>query len=250
MIEDGMLRKRFGAELQPEPFLSLVAALPDLFLFAKDGKSRFRYLNPQAWEGLGARSESEALGKTDSDFHPPTLATAYLEEDRQVMGKGPIHNRVWLVHHLGLRLPQWVVSSKAPLRDHQGKVIGILGAMYPLESAALRLKYFQELEPAVRHLETHFHEPVEMDEVAALIPCSRTQLNRRFRMLLHMTPTQFLMAQRVQAARRSLTTTDRDLAEIATTVGFYDQSHFTRRFREITGQTPAAYRRQFRENPF
>lgn len=245
-MESGTLCERFEADLQPEPFLDLVAGLPEVYLFAKDAQGRFRFLNRQAWEGLGAESEAEALGKTDADFHPPTLAMAYGEEDREVMERGPILNRVWLVHHLGLRLPQWVVSSKAPLRSAEGEVIGVLGAMYRLESAESRARYFQELEPAVRYLEERFDEAVEMDEVAAVVPCSRTQLNRRFRMLLHMTPSQFLVAQRVQKARRLLTTTDREVAEVATAVGFYDQSHFTRRFREVTGQTPAAYRRSFR----
>jgi len=242
----GLLSRRFEARLQPEPFLDLVAALPEVYLFAKDVQGRFRFLNRQAWEGLGARAEAEALGKTDSDFHPPILATAYREEDRLVMKQGPILNRVWLVHHLGLRLPQWVVSSKAPLWDEAGRVIGVLGSMYPLESAELRARYFQELEPAVRYLETHFQEAIEMDEVAARVPCSRTQLNRRFRLLLHMTPSQFLVAHRIQVARQLLVTTDRELAEVATAVGFYDQSHLTRRFRQVTGQTPATYRRSFR----
>ena len=246
MAEEGLLSQRFGSSLQPEPFLNLVAALPEVYLFAKDAQGRFRFLNRQAWEGLGVSSESEALSKTDSDFHPPTLAMAYQEEDRLVMEQGPISNRVWLVHHLGLGLPQWVVSSKAPLMNMESQVIGVIGAMYPLESAEMRSKYFQELEPAVRYLEAHSNKSIEMDEVAAQVPCSRTQLNRRFRMLLHMTPTQFLMAQRVQTARRLLARTDRDVAEVATSVGFYDQSHFTRKFRMVTGQTPAAYRRAFR----
>ncbi|MFK7850895.1 MAG: helix-turn-helix domain-containing protein [Akkermansiaceae bacterium] len=247
MSEDGILSKRFQAQLQTEPFLELVSALPDVYLFAKDAQSRFRFLNRLAWEGLGVNSEVEALEKTDADFHPPTLAMAYREEDRQVMDQGPIFNRVWLVHHLGLGLPQWVVSSKAPLKDASGKTVGVLGSMYPLESAELRARYFQELEPAVRYLETHFSETVEMNDVAARVPCSRTQLNRRFQALLHMTPTQFLIAQRIQTARRLLATTDREVAEVATSVGFYDQSHFTRRFRAVTGQTPAAYRRSFRK---
>ena len=241
------MQQRFGAHLQPEPFLHLLASLPEVYLFAKDTRGCFRFLNRQAWEGLGTKSEDEALGKIDSDFHPPALAMAYQEEDRHVMEQGPVLNRVWLVHHLGLRLPQWVVSSKAPLTDMDGRIVGVVGSMYPLASAEMRAKYFQEIEPAVRYLENHSNQDVTMDDVASQIPCSRTQLNRRFRMLLHTTPTQFLMAQRVQKARRLLTTTEHSLAEIAIDIGFYDQSHFTRSFRKVTGQTPAAYRKFFRK---
>jgi AraC-like DNA-binding protein len=36
------------------------------------------------------------------------------------------------------------------------------------------------------------------------------------------------------------------MAKIAGEAGFYDQSHFTKRFRKVTGMTPLAYRKQFR----
>jgi transcriptional regulator GlxA family with amidase domain len=63
--------------------------------------------------------------------------------------------------------------------------------------------------------------------------------------LLRMSPSAYLRTVRVQASRRLLTTTSRTLAEIAAAVGFTDQSHFTKRFREVTGITPGEYRRRF-----
>ena len=69
--------------------------------------------------------------------------------------------------------------------------------------------------------------------------------NRRFRELLRMTPTQYLRSVRIQAAQQLLTTTSRTLVEIAVQVGYTDQSHLTKRFREATGMTPAAYRKRF-----
>jgi transcriptional regulator GlxA family with amidase domain len=47
----------------------------------------------------------------------------------------------------------------------------------------------------------------------------------------------------VQEAQRLLATTRLSLGEIAAATGFYDQSHFTKRFRKVTGITPSAYRR-------
>jgi AraC-like DNA-binding protein len=43
--------------------------------------------------------------------------------------------------------------------------------------------------------------------------------------------------------------TDKDLAEIANDLGFADQSHFIRHFRELTGVTPARYRRNLGRPP-
>ncbi|MFG0289313.1 MAG: AraC family transcriptional regulator, partial [Rhodopirellula sp. JB044] len=36
------------------------------------------------------------------------------------------------------------------------------------------------------------------------------------------------------------------VAEVSAATGFYDQSHFTKRFRQVTGLTPLAYRKKFR----
>jgi transcriptional regulator GlxA family with amidase domain len=60
-----------------------------------------------------------------------------------------------------------------------------------------------------------------------------------------MTPMEYLRTVRMQAAQKLLTTTAQSLAQISVSVGCADQSHFTKRFREITGMTPAAYRRRF-----
>ncbi len=232
-----------NCELNASNALLLACAHPDVFFYVKDSKSRFCFLNKMTWQGLGAKSEQESLGKTDLDFHPPALARAYLAEDQRVLGGKPVLNRVWLVHHLGLRLPQWVASSKVALYDNKGNTVGLAGAMYQLEAAPVRGHYFQELEPALKYIEENLAEDVDMDEVARQVPCSRTQLNRRFRELLHMTPTDFTMALRVQHARHLLACSELSLVEIAAEAGFCDQSHLTRRFRAITGETPAAFRR-------
>jgi transcriptional regulator GlxA family with amidase domain len=62
-----------------------------------------------------------------------------------------------------------------------------------------------------------------------------------------MTPLDYLRTVRVQAAQRMLAGTTTSIAAIAADTGFTDQSHFTRRFRQSTGLTPAAYRRRFRD---
>ena len=242
------LGRRLGCSLNANNALLLVSAHPDLFFYVKDKNSRFCYLNKMTWQGLGAKTEQESLGKTDMDFHPPILASAYLAEDRKVLDGENILNRVWLVHNLGLRLPQWVVSSKVALYDSKRNTVGIAGVMYQLESSKFRSKYFQELEPAIRYMEENAFSNINIEDIASQVECSRTQLNRRFQDLLHMTPSEFLTAHRVQQARHLLTHSDRSLAAIAVESGFCDQSHFTRRFREVTGETPAAFRHHHLKN--
>ena len=142
-------------------------------------------------------------------------------------------------------MPRWYVSTKTPLFDRHGEVLGIAGAMYRIEQQEELTRYLHELLPVARYVEQHYAESISMAEMAQLAGLSSTHFNRRFRQLLRMTPMQYLRSVRIQAARKLLTTTSRSLAEIAVDVGYTDQSHLTKRFREVTGMTPAMYRRRF-----
>lgn len=240
------LDKLYGSYTLSNYLFDLIETLPDVYFFAKDKKSRLLYLNQANFSIFGVKTVEEYFGKDDYHFFPPTMANAYINEDQKVMNKGPILNRVWLVHNLSLRLPQWFVSSKVPVVTTDNEILGIAGAMYSINNSKLKAKYFKELMPVVKYIEENFAHHVMMDNLAELIPCSRTQLNRRFMSLLHMTPTEFLMAQRVQAARHLLANSSMEIIDIAHEVGFCDQSHLTRRFRLVTGETPAAFRKKFR----
>ena len=73
-----------------------------------------------------------------------------------------------------------------------------------------------------------------------------TRLLRGFRRFLETTPADYLRQLRVDQARRLLAETERPIADIALETGFTDQSHLTRVFRRLLGETPAASRRRFR----
>jgi AraC-like DNA-binding protein len=72
---------------------------------------------------------------------------------------------------------------------------------------------------------------------------SRTEFSRVFRRVEGVAPRSYLLERRIERARELLAT-DRPLSEIALLLGFYDQSHFTRVFKQRTGETPAAFRRR------
>lgn len=111
---------------------------------------------------------------------------------------------------------------------------------------ALAEAYFRELAPVVAHIEAHFRSELSMKDMAAMAKLSSTQFNARFRELLRMSPSEYILKLRVEIAQKLLSTSNKSLAEIAGEAGFYDQSHFTKRFRKVSGMTPLAYRKQFR----
>ena len=60
-----------------------------------------------------------------------------------------------------------------------------------------------------------------------------------------MSPTEYLLALRLQEARRLLVTTEEPVSVVALNTGFFDQSHFTKRFRKVTGMTPTQFRKTY-----
>ena len=63
-----------------------------------------------------------------------------------------------------------------------------------------------------------------------------------FREEMHMTPYQYFMRLRTEAAAAELITTDLSVAEIAERYAFENQFHFSKVFKRCTGLTPTAYR--------
>lgn len=238
-------RQFFERYASLQPLMDLFELAPGVFFYAKDRKSRFVRLNKANLSVYGVEDEESLLGRTDRDFHPPSLAEGYIAEDQRVMEGGkPVVNQTWLVPFLNGSM-QWFVSSKLPLSGPDGDCIGICGVMHEIATPKEQLDRFQKLAPAVRYLEQRFREHVQFSELADFCGLSSTHVHRLFRRLLRMSPTEYLLALRLQEARRLLVTTDHPLSVIAMDTGFFDQSHFTKRFRKMTGMTPTQFRKIF-----
>ncbi|ONK11682.1 AraC family transcriptional regulator [Streptomyces sp. MP131-18] len=89
---------------------------------------------------------------------------------------------------------------------------------------------------------------VTLDEAARLVHAHPTHLVRAFTAAFGIAPHQYLMARRVDRARRLLLD-GRPPAEVAVAAGFYDQSHLTRHFKRLVGTTPGRYARSVPWNP-
>ena len=116
--------------------------------------------------------------------------------------------------------------------------------LYDLHEVGGVTQHFQQMEPALRHLHTRFREPIETNHLAALTHLSERQFTRLFNKLLGETPMRYLIRQRIRAACQELIASTRTVGAIALDCGFYDQSAFTRAFREQTSLTPNAYRQR------
>lgn len=83
-------------------------------------------------------------------------------------------------------------------------------------------------------------EQVTLDQAAQRLDRSKAHLVRSFSSRYGVAPHAYLIGKRVEAARKLLLD-GMPTAEVATTVGFYDQSHFTRHFKRHTTVPPATF---------
>ncbi|MBI3902559.1 MAG: PAS domain S-box protein [Nitrosomonadales bacterium] len=119
----GLADERNGLE---ENFLrTLVNTLPDL-IWLKDTGGIYLACNARFERFLGAK-EQDIVGKSDFDFMSEKLAGFFRDHDRMAMEAGkPTLNEEWLTFaDDGHR--ELLETIKTPMRDGQGKLIGVLG---------------------------------------------------------------------------------------------------------------------------
>jgi AraC family transcriptional regulator len=97
---------------------------------------------------------------------------------------------------------------------------------------------------ALNFIHQNYAMDISLADIAGAAHLSTYHLTRVFKKGTGMTPHQYLVQVRVNSARHLLTAGagDRSLAEIASAVGFADQSHLTRHFKRLLGVTPKQLR--------
>jgi two-component system sensor histidine kinase/response regulator len=118
---------------------TLIDHLPDNIFF-KDTQSRIILDNPAHRQLLGAANQEEVRGKTDFDFFPPDLAGRYYADEQTIIASGQplISTGEPTVDRQGDH--HWLLTTKVPLRDPQGQILGIVGINHDIT----RIKHAEE----------------------------------------------------------------------------------------------------------
>ncbi len=80
-------------------------------------------------------------------------------------------------------------------------------------------------------------------EMAETVGLSESWFAHVFKQTTGETPLQWQLAKRIGLAQKLLMESDLTIADIAAQIGFSDQAHLTKAFRQVAGETPAAWRR-------
>jgi transcriptional regulator GlxA family with amidase domain len=101
------------------------------------------------------------------------------------------------------------------------------------------------LGPTIDWALTHLDQPLAVDDLANHARMSRRNFTRRFAEVTGTTPARWVMARRLDEARRLLETTAWPVARIAATCGFNSVVTFRQNFVGAYATTPTSYRQRF-----
>ena len=91
------------------------------------------------------------------------------------------------------------------------------------------------------YCDAHLAEKITLEELAALCNLERFHFLKLFKQTIGMTPHAWLVRLRLERACSLLGRSDESLTQVAQAVGFYDQSHFNRAFRQAFCVSPSQY---------
>lgn len=93
------------------------------------------------------------------------------------------------------------------------------------------------------HIARHLHQPLKIEELAAIARLSTGHFSHAFRRSFGAPPYGYILSRRMELARHLMVTTDDPLAQIALRCGMTDQAHLSRLFKQQVGQSPSRWRR-------
>ena len=221
---------------------ALFDALPYIAFFVKDISGRYSHVNRGFLSRCGFDHKSDVVGKLPKEIFPKKLADSYQEQDQQVLETG-----IALCDHLELHIyPNrklgWCLTHKMPLRDADQNIIGLCGTSRDLGLPDQQNPVYQRIDAAVKWIHTNFADNLTLSDLEQITQLSTSQIERYFEKIFQLSPREYMIKVRLDAAIIMLTNTHQNITDIAMSCGYQDHSAFSRVFKATVGITPSEYR--------
>ncbi len=131
-LQDITERKRTEKALEDERNLlrTVIDLLPS-FIFVKDRESRFLVANVACAHFMGTNSPQELIGKSDADFYQADVAIGFRDNELGVLEGIPVVDKEEGSNSPN-GTPRNLMTTKLPLRDGEGNIIGLVGASFDI----------------------------------------------------------------------------------------------------------------------
>ncbi len=139
-----------------------------------------------------------------------------------------------------------LLDRGAPCRDFQAAgiiyriAVRLLAGSVP--AAACGSAVTENLQYLIRYIDRHYPEKLTLDFLSRFSGISKYYLSREFHRYTGFPPNEYIIRQRIGAARIFLETTTDSVSRIAELVGIPNVQHFSRQFKRVCGVSPREYR--------
>lgn len=222
--------------------------LDAIVYFVKDASGRYVDVNATLVRRCRVANKAALIGRTAVDIFPSPLGEEYLKQDLDLIATGrPLRSELERHTYAPSRTAAtnggWCLTTKVPVRDAKDRVVGLAGVSRDLQSTADdRDEEFARIADLVRYVKSHLDQPLRVSELAESYGMSTYQLDSRCRDVFGSTAAQLILRLRMESASTMLINGQSPIIEIALSVGYSDQSTFTRQFRKTFGVSPGVYR--------
>ena len=127
------------------------------------------------------------------------------------------------------------------------QLLSLLYAVYGKERDSLPPSGvgLHHVQKAIEVMKRGLKKKLTVESVAQTVGISKEHLIRLFQRHLHISPLQYALHLRIEAASGEVIGTERSIGEIAERFGFENQFHFSRVFKKCTGLSPTTYRKYY-----
>ena len=217
-------------------------------------------LNGNYWEQLGSKritykplavmfhppamTHIDEIGVAGGRFFSVEIKKEWIERVRECVGARDLDSSLhegdlaWLAMRLYREHKQMDACS----------MLTVEGLVLEMLAIVARMKVLKEqigprwLSRVVDLLHAEYRNNLKVQDIASEVGVHPFHLSRVFRSVHRQTIGEYVQKLRVSYACEQLGQPESDLASVALSAGFADQSHFTRVFKNVTGLTPGAYR--------
>jgi PAS domain S-box-containing protein len=149
---------KIAANSQEFLLWNLLQNIPDHIYF-KDRQGRFIQINPATVKQLGLKSPQDVVGKTDFDFFEHDVASVFYADEQKIMQTGtPLVDKEETKTFPDGTVT-WVSTTKMPLRDEKGEVVGIFGIARDITArklAEIEMQHAKEASENANRAKTEF----------------------------------------------------------------------------------------------
>lgn len=224
------------------PPSALFDELSDTYYFAKNKAGQFVWGNRLLQEKHALAHANDIIGKSDHDFFRHDIADRIRADDLAVMESGlTVKNKLEVIGGENGALT-WLFTTKAPLRNKQGEIIGVEGFSRDAQRSQDIIAPFHAFKSCIEYLQEHLKDDISIEHLARLSCMSLSTFERKFKQHFSLTPKQYILHMKVHEACRMLPGAQ-SIARVAVETGFGGQSYFTKQFRSVVGITPKQYQR-------